>query len=316
MSLPLDAAQRYLQHLAVERRLADRTVAMYGDALARLQRLRLCSPGRTEAGAAAPCAQLDGTAAPGAAQHRHRAGGLARAVPLVGPPREVAANPWTACAHHAPRSRCRRPVGRLTMRSPWPTTSPRAGTWCCAHATTASSSCCTAAACASVSGRACDVHVARKPKGGSTGPTALRTCWARAAAAQRAGGAGGAAAGRVARAAPDGLTHPEQPALLVSRRGTAPSPSQVRCDAAARREPRAAAADEQRRLAGLASRARSASQASQRRQRRAPDRHAAPLAALAEHMRGGVGQVDPARGVARRRATSSPTSSPTRRPQP
>ena len=51
--VPLHAElQRFLRHLAVERRLADRTVAMYGEALRRLQ--RYAAEGGVELPAAAP----------------------------------------------------------------------------------------------------------------------------------------------------------------------------------------------------------------------------------------------------------------------
>ena len=49
-----------------------------------------------------------------------------------------------------------------------------------------------------------------------------------------------------------------------------------------------------RRLAGLGQRCAMDQPIRHGRQRRVADRHAAPLAALAEHMRSGIGHVDPA----------------------
>ena len=77
------------------------------------------------------------------------------------------------------------------------------------------------------------------------------------------------------------------------------------------REPRAAPADEQRRLVGLRPSGRAAAA-----RRAAPasaagaHRHAAPLAALAQHMRGGVGGVDPAGRRAAGRAGPAPPARP------
>ena len=151
------AASLRSQHLQVERRLAARTLALYGEALRRLQR----APTRGRAAAlrrrSAPRAPLGGAAArpgPGAAQHRASCcrPGAASTAGWAGDGR-VAANPVDGVrAPQGRRSRCRRRC-RSTRRWRWPThrdaaaRDPRAG----ARATTASSSCCTAAACASAS---------------------------------------------------------------------------------------------------------------------------------------------------------------------
>ena len=79
---------RYLDHLRVERRVADRTLALYTDALQRLAQ-RPGRPGRAaRTGAGPPCAQPGRPAAwpgPGAAQPGAATLGLARLLPLVGP---------------------------------------------------------------------------------------------------------------------------------------------------------------------------------------------------------------------------------------
>jgi hypothetical protein len=183
-------------------RLAARTLAMYARRAGAHALLRPVPPptrGRcarcSRPGARAGWLQLH--ARPGRAQHRHHAGGLARAVPLVGPRgASRSTRPW-ACAPPKAAGRCPRRC-RWSRRWRWPSFEPR-GARCCARATTASSNCSTAAGCAWPNWWGWICAPATRRPAGSTPPTPARRCWARAASAARAGG--GAGAGRTARLA-------------------------------------------------------------------------------------------------------------------
>ena len=162
-----------------------RTLAMYGEAFGRLQRFVAAQPVALREVQVAPRAALGGAAAragPRAAQHRDRAVGLARAVPLAGPRGAGRVQPGRGGARAARRpSRCRRRC-RSTMRWRSPSTdADDRPTRRSTRATTASSSCSTAAGCASASWSGSTCRPAARPRAGSTPPTPAHTCSARAA---------------------------------------------------------------------------------------------------------------------------------------
>ena len=238
-SVPDDIA-RHLVHLEVERRLAARTLAMYGEAFsAAAQRCARGDAGGTARGADPPCAPLGGPDA-------LRKGLAPRSIAIVlsawrgfyrwlGRDGLVALNPVDGV--RAPKSGKPLPKalvggpGGVAGRSP-PGCGRRGRPAAWKRATTASWNCCTAAACAWASWSGLDRQAgARRPQAGSTPPMPRRTCSARAASGAACRWVSPAlqslaALARTARS--DGAAKADEPALFVSNRGTRLTPSQVR----------------------------------------------------------------------------------------
>ena len=222
---------RHLEYLKVERRLAERTLAMYGDAFARLER---CAAAVPVALRAVETHHIRRWAA-----QLHGSGLAPRSIALVlsawrgfyrwlGREGRVAANPVAAFARRARRSRCRRRSRSIT-RSRWPSIGARAATGAWRRATPASPSCSTAAACASANWSGSTSSPAARPQAGSMPPTAARTSSARAGSAVpcrsarrrlRALAEWLALRGEIARG--------DEVALFVGSHGTRLSASQVR----------------------------------------------------------------------------------------
>ena len=149
-----DDLRRHLEHLQVERRLAPRTLAMYGEAFGALAGLRR---GR-QRGRCARCRRTTCGAGPhsctgrGWPPRRSRSCCRPGAASTAGwgSPGSSASTRSTACARRVPASRCRRRCRSITPWR-WPSTGATPATRCSPRATIASSSCCTAAACASAS---------------------------------------------------------------------------------------------------------------------------------------------------------------------
>ena len=113
---------RHLEHLQVERRLAERTLALYGDAFARLQRFAAALRAAAARGADAPRPPLGRAAArrrPGAALDRARAVGLARLLSLARPRRPGRRQPGRRRARAARRAAVAEGACRSTTRSRW-----------------------------------------------------------------------------------------------------------------------------------------------------------------------------------------------------
>jgi integrase/recombinase XerC len=223
---------RHLEHLRVERRVAARTLALYDDALDRLERLaaKIALPlrdARTEhvrrfaaqlhAGGLGPRSiALVLSAWRGFLSRLARHGAIdVNPVDGVRAPRARAAAAEGALGR--PRGRPRRRTAATTK-----TTASRC-------ATRASPSCSTAAACASASWSASTSSRAAAAAAGSTPPTRPRTCSARAGSA-----APSRSARRRSRRSPPGWRGAassraaDDPALFVSSRGTRLTASQVR----------------------------------------------------------------------------------------
>jgi integrase/recombinase XerC len=219
----------FLQHLRVERRLAARTLAMYGDALGG------CSDGRRPTACRCPRRRRT-TSAAGRRDARARAGPRSIAIALAawrglyrhwGRERLVTHNP----VHGIRPPKAPKPLPKalpvdeavaLAEQMP-PTANPGAG---------ARDHCIVELlyGCGLRVGElvGLDLRPARRPPAGSMRPTPAPMCWARAASgaacrwAAGAEGAGGLAGSCAALAAAG------EPALFVSRRGTRLSASQVR----------------------------------------------------------------------------------------
>ena len=219
---------RHLEYLRVERRLAARSLALYGDAFDRLERLA-AEPRCRCATRAHHCALGRPAARRGAraALDRTRPLGVAGLLSLARP-RAAWSMPTRsmACARRAPRSRCRR-RSRSTTLWPWSSiaTTRTPASPC---ATRASPSCSTAAACASASWSASTSSRPARLPAGSTPPTRARTSSARAASGARAGRRAGPRSARRLAGAARRHRRDSEPALFVSRRRHAADGNQVR----------------------------------------------------------------------------------------